>query len=111
MSTLINITKQDWFKAEQFYLQNCLEYKLQHATPAMFEMLKSHLSNLQKLQTARESHPVWRIPIKILYQPNSNGRGIVFGIMPDLARSSVVGIHGLDAADTIRDANQSEIPV
>jgi hypothetical protein len=95
--------------AEQLYSRSASAYKYQHATPAMYAQLSAFLEATQKHQQRIESHNVWRIPIKVVYQTNDNRPN--WYILPDLARSVFVGIEGVDAADVGREADQTEIQI
>lgn len=96
-------------RAEQFYTHHSRAFKYQHATPAMYAQLSASLEAAQKHQQRVESHNVWRIPIKVVYQTNDNRPN--WYILPDLARSVFVGIQGVDAADVGREADQTEVQI
>ena len=110
MSQQIQYVNQTaWFKAPEFYNQSIQSFIYGHATPAMLERVAASLKNTQFIQQHRESHPVWRIPIKVIYE-TSGGR-MNMGVFPNLAKSHLIGIEGLDAADTGRLAHQQEFEV
>lgn len=103
------VTQRDWFRAEQFYLNQSLTFKYVQTSPTMWAHLINHLKELQTLQVKRESHPVWSIPIKVIHE--TGNKGVQWGILPDLARSHLIGIQGWDAGDTSKGLNQTEIQV
>ena len=94
-----------WKRAAQFYTERSQRFVYEPLTPTTLINLKEFLINLQKHQQMVESHNVWKIPLKVVY--NQQGQ---MAILPDLAKS-LIGIEGLDAADTIRRANEKEMEI
>jgi len=102
------VTKIDpfsWKRAAQFYTERSQGFLYQPLTPTTLHNLKEFLKCIQEHQQTMETHNVWKIPLKVVY--NEQGQ---MAILPDLAKS-LIGIEGLDAADTGRRANEKEMEV
>jgi hypothetical protein len=102
------VTKIDptsWKRAAQFYGEKSQRFVYEPLTPTTLINLKRFLIDLQKHQQMAESHNVWKIPLKLVY--NQQGQ---MAILPDLAKS-LIGIEGLDAANTGRRADEKEMEI
>lgn len=98
------VTRSDWFRAEQFYVNVLLEYQFEELTPATLYRMQSDLKTAQFHQVKCESHHVWKIPLKIIYEKYSNN----IGILPDLDKS-VVGIEGVSPEDCQPGPGQTQV--